>query len=158
MSRFRRTPAVLLAPALALALALAVAACGSGDDLAKLPQTAVKQQVERYAGSTLAASGQAGYRQSAADVTGCPRDNGKGLSDPDDAYYVQGSYDLPVPTGDLAATMDEIRAQWQRSGYTLASATTGVSATTPDAYRMDLTTGPADALSLSIASPCYRPA
>lgn len=156
MSRFRRTPVVLLT----LALAVAPAACGSGDDLAKLPQTAVKQQVERYAGSTLAASGQATYRQSAANVTGCPRDNGKGLSDPDDAYYVQGSYDLPVPTGDPAATVDKIRAQWQQSGYTLATATsaTGVSATTPDDYRMDLTTAQADSLSLSIASPCYRPA
>jgi len=149
MSRLR--PPILL-------LALALPACGgTGSDLPVLPKDAVRTQVEQYAGITLAASGVATFSESAANVTGCPRDNGRGLSDPDDEYYVQGLYQLPVPASQQTATLDKIRDEWQRNGYTLASAASpaGVSATTTDNYRLDLTAG--QGVRLSIASPCYRP-
>jgi hypothetical protein len=155
MSRLRPL-ALLLAPA--LALSLAVAGCGGdGSDLPVVPQDAVRTQVEQYAGITLAASGVATFSESAANVTGCPRDDGRGLSDPDDQYYVQGIYRLPVSSGQQAATLDRIRDEWQRNGYALASAasSTEVGAATNDGYHLDLTAG--QGLRLSIASPCYRP-
>ena len=144
--------------ALPLALALALTGCGGGSsDLPVLPKDAVQTQVEQYAGITLAASGAGTFSESAANVTGCPRDNGRGLSDPDDEYYVQGIYRMPVSADRQAATLDKIRDEWQRNGYTLASAasSTEVSATTSDNYRFDLTAD--QDLRLSIASPCYRP-
>jgi hypothetical protein len=149
----RRLPAALIL--------LALTACGSGsDDLAAMPQTGVKQQVERYAGQTLAASGMAAFLDSAANVTGCPRDNGRSLADPDDAFYVQGIYSLPVPADQLTTTVGMVRDLWQRNGFTLASATTptSLSATATDAYRLDLTALEPIGLRLNIASPCYRPA
>jgi hypothetical protein len=146
-------------PAAFLATALLPAACGSGDDLAAMSPTDVKQQVERYAGQTLAASGVAAFVQAAANVTGCPRDKGRGLSDPGEAFYVQGIYSLPVAADQLAATSARVRDQWQRNGYTVSSAATptDVSATATDAYRLDLTADQPVGLRLSIASPCYRP-
>ncbi|MCU7722429.1 hypothetical protein ODJ79_01750 [Actinoplanes sp. KI2] len=143
---------------LALVLVLALPGCGGGgSDLPVLPKDAVQTQVEQYAGITLAASGAGTFSESAANVTGCPRDNGRGLSDPDEEYYVQGIYRLPVAAAQLTATLDKIRDEWQRNGYTLASAAspTEVSATTNDNYRFDLTAE--QGLRLSIASPCYRP-
>ena len=151
MSRLRPL-ALLLAPALALA------GCGGGgSDLPVLPQDAVRTQVEQYAGITLAASGVATFSESAANVTGCPRDNGRGLSDPDEEYYVQGIYRLPVSAGQEAPTLEKIRDEWQRNGYKLASvaSSTELSAATSDNYRLDLTAD--QGLRLSIASPCYRP-
>jgi hypothetical protein len=142
----------------ALLLVLALAACGGGgSDLPMLPKDAVRTQVEQYAGITLAASGVGTFSEAAANVTGCPRDNSRGMSDPDKEYYVQGIYQLPVPADQQAATLDKIRGEWQRNGYTLASpaSATEVSATTNDNYRFDLTGG--QGLRLSIASPCYRP-
>lgn len=153
MSRLRP-----LALVLALVLALALPGCGGGgSDLPVLPEDAVRTQVEQYAGITLAASGVATFSESAANVTGCPRENGRGLSDPDDEYYVQGSYRLPVPAGEQAATLGKIRDEWQRNGYTPASAAspTEVTAATNDNYRLDLTAD--QGVRLSIASPCYRP-
>jgi len=149
MSRLR--PLVLL-------LALALPGCGGGgSDLPVLPQDAVRAQVEQYAGITLAASGVGTFSESAANVTGCPRDNGRGLSDPDEEYYVQGSYQMPAPTGRQTAILDKIRDEWQRNGYTLASAAspTEVTATTSDNFHLDLTAD--QGVRLSIASPCYRP-
>jgi len=141
-----------------LVLALALAGCGGGgSDLPVLPKDAVQAQVEQYAGITLAASGVGTFSESAANVTGCPRDNGRGLSDPDDEYYVQGIYRLPVRADQQVATLDKIRDEWQRNGYTLASAASPaeVNAVTNDNYRLDLTTD--QGVRLSIASPCYRP-
>lgn len=144
---------------LAVLLLLALTACGDGDDLAAMSPTDVKQQVERYAGQTLAASGMASYVNSAANVTGCPRDNGRSLSDPDEAFYVQGIYSLPVPADQVTATVGKVRDQWQRNSYTLTSTATptGLSATATDAYRLELTPDEPIGLRLSIASPCYRP-
>jgi hypothetical protein len=127
--------------------ALAVAACGSGDDLPVVPQQTAKQQVERYAGVTLAASGAAAFTESAANVTGCPKENGR-PADPDERYYIQGIYRMPAG----ADTAARVRDEWQRDGYTMASQGVGVEATTPDDFRLGLDGG-----RLLIESPCYRP-
>jgi len=152
MSR-RRPFALLLAPAFALA------GCGGagGSDLPVLPKDAVRAQVEQYAGITLAASGVGTFSEAAANVTGCPRDNGRGLSDPAEEYYVQGLYRLPVGADQQTATLEKIRDEWQRNGYTMASAASPaeVGARTNDNYNLDLTAE--QGLRLSIASPCYRP-
>ncbi|WP_433384529.1 hypothetical protein ACQPZX_23960 [Actinoplanes sp. CA-142083] len=142
-----------------LVLVVVLSGCGDGDDLATMSQTDVKQQVERYAGQTLTASGAAAFVDSAANVTGCPRDNGRSLADPDEAFYVQGLYSLPVPADQVTATIGKVRDQWQRNGYSISSTATPteLSATATDAYRLDLTANPPIGLRLSIASPCYRP-
>src|SRR5512138_266084 len=141
MSRLR--PLTLL---LAVALGLGPAGCGGGNsDLPVLPPDAVQTQVEQYAGITLAASGAGTFSEAAANVTGCPRDQGRGLSDPAEEYYVQGLYRLPVPADRQTATLAKIRDEWRRNGYTMAPAASpgssaspgAVSAKTNDNYRLD---------------------
>ena len=142
-----------------LVVPMVLAGCGGGDDLPAMSQKDATTKVENYAGITLAASGIAVFSESAANVTGCPRDNGRGISDPDDMFYVQGIYRLTVPAGQEAATLEKVRGEWQRNGYTLESAGTSaeVGATTGDTYRLELSAGQPPGVLLLISSPCYRP-
>ncbi|WP_433291045.1 hypothetical protein ACQP2F_24475 [Actinoplanes sp. CA-030573] len=127
---------------------------GGGGDLPAMPQKTIKDQVQLYAGITLAASGVATFTRSATNVTGCPQGHGR-LSDPDETFYVQGLYLLTVPDGQEAATLAKVGDEWRRDGYTVgspATAAAGLHATTPDHYTLDL----APDLRLSIASQCFR--
>ncbi len=144
------TRARTLVPLLAV---IALAACS--DDLPTMPPDKAKQQVELYAGSTLTAAEVAAFSQSAANVTGCRRDNGK-LSDPDESFYIQGIYQMIVPAEQQAEVLGKVREAWQLNGYRFSSAGTsgGIQAVTGDVYEMSLAPGPA--MQLLISSPCYR--
>jgi hypothetical protein len=151
------TRARILPPLLAL---LALTAC-SGDDLATMSQDKAKQQVQLYAGITLTSSGVAAFSQSAANVTGCPRDGGK-LSDPDKTFYIRGSYQMIVPADRQAEVLGKVRDEWQRNGYTIDGTRSDppgdggeIRAVTGDAYEMRLAGG-VPAMQLLITSPCYR--
>lgn len=147
----------------ALAMLAGLAACAVGrEDLPTKAHEKVKQQVEQHAEEVRAAVGADRFDHGSASVRPC-RDQATDASDPDTAYYMQGTYYLRVPADQQSDALNKTRAQWQNSGYTIeAEQTFGpgqggvIRAGTADHFELGLVSGRPPAMQLLIASPCYR--
>jgi hypothetical protein len=92
-------------------------------------------------------------------------ENSQGLTADDGRFYVQGNWQMPLPPGEHASTLERLRDGWAGKGYEIKkfhmfSDTEGVViAENPvDEVEMMVESGvPPIAVAVMIMTPCYRP-
>jgi hypothetical protein len=145
---------------------IALAGCSGGpdEDSKDNMQTAAENQVIQQVHERATGIAQvAGAELKIIGESAAPCEGRKGeLSD--EIYTVQGSYQLPIPESEHAATLARLRDGWRRQNFTISTDPTTspgrsarLEAVDPDQYHFFVaSTIPPTMLGLRINSPCYK--
>jgi hypothetical protein len=152
--------------AAACAVLLTLAGCsdrtGKDDAMKTISEADAISQVNRYAQSVADLIGTSKPENPKASGAAC---EGKAGEFSEDVYYVQGSYQIPLPNEQHVATLGRLRDQWRERGYTVKDDRTfpeqnrGILVVNDpaDGYTVWIqSTKPPTALALIIHTPCYR--
>ncbi|HLL66302.1 MAG TPA: hypothetical protein VK453_11225 [Micromonosporaceae bacterium] len=156
----RRTIAIACAVAIACAamLTLGIWIGGrDGDDVKVMAETDVTRRVHQYAEEAVGLLDNLPLNNSAEVAAKCDKDGGE-------LFYVQGTYQVPMPIEEHFTTLAQIRDQWAAKGYQVTNqhnapeGTGTVTVTIPDdGYTITMQSAkPPQAFELLVRSACYR--
>src|SRR5436309_3557499 len=104
------------APLTALILST-LAGCGSKEgDLKTMSVDETTKIVESYAASTVEMIGDTRLDNSGSGKAPCEGRGGE-LADDEGPYFVQGTYNVPLPQDKHLQTLERLRDQWKSQGY-----------------------------------------
>jgi hypothetical protein len=133
-------------------------------NLKTVPRAEAKQIADDYADRTVAMIG--GDAKLVEPEHATPPCEGPGGNTNDTVYYAAGHYQIaPIPEDQQLPTLQRLREQWQRQGYTIKGDRVFSNGRRGELKVMNpadefeivvITTEPPTAFALSISSPCYQ--